>query len=109
MRWARGIARAATRRPASVKATISRRESSRSGLVVVMPRRVSRSITPLIVGPSIAVRRPSRFCETDPCSYNRTIAENCVGVRSSTIISLKMARCRCVTWRSTKPTFSSRT
>ncbi len=48
--------------------TSKRRPSSGSGLVSVRPRAVRRSITPLMVATSIAVSRPSRFCEHGPVS-----------------------------------------
>jgi hypothetical protein len=65
--------------------------SAGSGLVLVKPRLVRRSMTPLIVAASIAVKRPSRFCEDGPISLSLASAAHCVGVRSSRMCAAKMA------------------
>ena len=55
-------------RPSGVRSTISRRRSSALGTVVTSRRVTSRPTTPLIVAASIAVARPSWFCDIGPSS-----------------------------------------
>ena len=92
-----------------VRLTRRRRPSSGSGLVSVSPRAVRRSITPLMVATSIAVSRPSWFCEHGPVSASFDSAAHCVGVRLVPISRAKIAVCRCQTRRRMKPICSSRT
>jgi len=76
-----------------------------SGRVAVKPRPVSRSMTPLIVAASIAVRRPRRFCEHAP--HSLSLAAPPIGSASAPRSS---ARRKMVVWRlracrKTKPTW----
>src|SRR4051812_40284147 len=73
-----------------VRLTSKRRSSSGSGLVSFTPRAVKRSITPLMVATSIAVKRPSRFCEHGRVSFSLASAAHCVGVRFMRISRAKM-------------------
>src|SRR6478735_1627929 len=104
-----GAAFSASCWPARVRLTSRRRPSSGSELVSVRPRAVRRSITPLMVATSIAVSRPSRFCEHGPVSVSFASAAHCVGVRLMPISRAKMVAWRCHTWRRMKPICSSRT
>ena len=103
-RCAAARASSAARRPCGVSATTTRRASSGSALVSVRRRFVRRSMTPLIVAASIAVRRPRRFCEHGPVSRSFAIAAHCVGVTSGPICAEKIAAWRWLTWRRRKPT-----
>jgi IclR family transcriptional regulator, mhp operon transcriptional activator len=92
-----GAAFSAICAPARVRLTSRRRPSSGSALVSVRPRAVSRSITPLMVATSIAVNRPSWFCEHGPVSVSLASAAHCVGVRLIPISRAKIAAWRCHT------------
>src|ERR1700692_2202870 len=62
-----------------------------------------------MVATSIAVSRPSWFCEHGPVSVSFANAAHCVGVRLIPISRAKIVAWRCHTWRRMKPICSSST
>ena len=81
-------------RPAGVGSIKIRRGRHRRDAQRPARAACKRSTTPLIVATSMAVRRPSSFCEIGPSVATVESAENCVGVRSSMCFE-KIERCRC--------------
>ena len=68
----------------------------------------ARQVTTVSGATSIAVNRPSRFCEHGPVSTSLASAAHCVGVRLIPISRAKIVAWRCHTWRRMKPICSSR-